>query len=402
MLAFILIRMSFRAICHHTIRSLLTLLGIVIGIAGIIAISAVGKGAQKKAREQFLASGSKKIQLCEGNWMSSSQQKASRPFTLDDIIVVQSQCPAVQYISPVAYRNGVSLDYEGQTFSAEVIGTNENHLAISEENIEHGLFFTKEHFERKENVVVLSPAVAEFFFKLRDPLGAVIRISKVPFTVIGVFTVPKVKGKWDGLGLPKIVIPFLTHQKYFGKENFNLMMSTYTDEQVAEVVRQLEKIFRAAHNIEEGGSNDFMIWDNQTFAEAAEEASKSVGLFALIAAIIALIVGGIGVMNIMLVAVQERTKEIGIKAALGATMNFIRMQFLVEAITICMVGGVIGIAFGIAASYALAYWIGMATIIELTPIVVSFFCTILIGLIFGFYPAERAARLNPVEALTEY
>jgi len=397
----ILFRMAFRALCHHTVRSLLTLLGIVIGITGIIAISAIGKGAQQKARDQFLAYGSKSIHISKGNWMSPSKKQA-KPFVLSDLKTITLLCPAVEYASPVLYRPARPVEYEGKESVANIVGVNEQNLMISSETMQRGMYFTVQHVEGKENVVVLSPEIAETFFKLHNPLGAMIRIDKKPFTVIGVLAPPKVKGKWDGLGSTNVLIPFSTYQKYYGNDLSQLTLSTYTDEQVSEVTRQLEKIFRAAHFLEDGDPNDFMIQDNQTFAKAAEQAAQSVALFALIAAIIALLVGGIGVMNIMLVAVQERTKEIGIKAALGATMNFIRMQFLIEAVAICMVGGVLGILFGVTASFALNFGAGIPAIIEATPIVVSFLCTVCIGLVFGFYPAERAARLNPVEALTEF
>lgn len=333
--------------------------------------------------------------------MSPTKKKAKK-FTLDDVQAIAFQCPRVQHISPSSFKPHASVEYEGNETSADIEGTAASMLMISEREIGMGQAFTQQHVERKENVAVLPPALAELFFKQEDCIGKIIRINKIPFAVIGVLAPPKIKGKWEGLGLAKIIIPFSTHQKYFGKWINQIAMSTYTNEDVPEVVRQLEKIFRAAHQLEAGESNDFMIWDMQTFAQAAEEASKSVGLFAIIAAFIALLVGGIGVMNIMLVAVQERTKEIGIKAALGATMNVIRMQFLFEAVAICMVGGIIGISFGVAASCILDRWIGVPAVIELVPVIVSFFFTVLIGLVFGFYPAERAARLNPVQALTEY
>jgi putative ABC transport system permease protein len=294
------------------------------------------------------------------------------------------------------------VEYEGKTATAEIIGTNEQSLLIVEQTIQSGTFFTKQHVEGKDNVTVLSPEAKDFFFQQGNPCGTVIRINNIPFTVIGVLAPPRIKGKFEGIGLPKIEIPFTTFQKYFGDRFDNIMLSTYTSEQVPVVVRQLEKIFRAMHVLEEGEPNDFMIQDTQTFAAAAEDAAKSIGLFTLLAAIIALLVGGIGVMNIMLVAVQERTKEIGIKAALGATRNVIRLQFLIEAVAICIIGGIIGVAFGAGAAIALNRWFGVLTILELTPVLVSLFFTAMIGLVFGLYPAEKAARLNPVEALTDY
>lgn len=393
--------MAFRAMCHHAMRSLLTLLGIVIGITGIIAVSAIGKGAQQKARDQWLAYGTKSVSISTGNFMSPTQ-KPPKPLTIDDLEVITSQCPSVQYISPSFETSQISVEYDGEKTSAKIEGGNEQTLMIGERGMQRGIYFTKQHVDRRENVAVLSPEMAEFFFKQRSPLDAVILINKIPFIVIGVVAPLKAKGKWEGIGLPRIYMPYTCFQKYFGKDFGQIEMSTYTAEQVPELVRQLEKIFRSAHVLEEGAPNDFMIWDIQTFASAAEEASKSVGLFALIAAIIALLVGGIGVMNIMLVAVQERTKEIGIKAALGATRSVIRTQFLIEAVAICIIGGILGVLLGIGASLVLKHLFGMLAIIELTPILVSLFFTAFIGLVFGLYPAEKAARLKPVEALTEY
>lgn len=400
MMTHMIVRMAFRAITHHKMRSLLTLLGIVIGITGIIVIVASGKGAQEKARAQLLAYGTKSIDIYGYNWMSP-MKKPSKPLTLDDIEAIRAQCPSIQYISPMASRYAMTVEYEGNTSSADVIGVNEDDIHIADRTIQTGTNLSRQHIDGKENVVVLSPEMAEFFFKLQNPCGKTIRIDKKPFTVIGVLASKKVKGKWDGLGLGEIFIPFSTHQKYFGRYIRQFHLSTYTSEQVPEAVRQLEKLFRAAHHLEDGESNDFIIGDMQTFAAAAEEASKSVGLFAIIAALIALLVGGIGVMNIMLVAVQERTKEIGIKGALGATMNMIRMQFLFEAVAICMIGGLLGVMFGISASIVLDRVFKIPAIVELAPVLVAFLFTALIGLVFGFYPAERAARLRPVEALTE-
>ncbi len=400
MMTHMLVRMAFRAIHHHVIRSLLTLLGIVIGIAGIIAIAAIGKGAQKKARDQFLAYGSKNITIQAGNWMSS-RKKQNKQLLLDDIAMIVAQCPGVRYISPMQSKHQQTIMFEEVTTGAEIQGGNHSMVLMNDDRLDAGMYFSQQHVEQRENVVVLRPQLAEVLFKRGDPIGRVIRINKTPFTVIGVLAPPRLKGKWDGLDLPVAIIPFTTHQKYFGNRLHQFRMSTYSDEDVPEVTRQLEKIFRAAHRLEEGEANDFMIYDMQMFAKAAEEAAQSVGLFAIIAAFIALLVGGIGVMNIMLVAVQERTKEIGIKMALGATMRIIRVQFLLEAVMICMLGGLIGVFFGVASTVVLEKFFAIPSILEIMPMVVAFFFTALVGLVFGFYPAERAARLRPVEALAD-
>lgn len=400
--------MALRAIRHHAIRSLLTLLGIVIGIAGIIAITAIGKGAQQKAREQFLAYGSKTVAIGCGNWMSATKRDP-KPFVLADMKAISAQCPRIRYISPEQTAHAIDIEYGGNTTKVEVVSGYQTLFAIKEYEAMAGIVFNEHHVERRENVVVLKADVAQALFGSTNPLGRVIRIgtgvdSKTdfkPFVVIGVLAPPKKKGKWEGLGISDVFIPFTTHQKYYGNRLRSFIMSTYTDQDVAEVTRQLEKIFRAAHRLEEGDSNDFMIWDFQEFAAEAEKAAQSVGLFALIAALIALLVGGIGVMNIMLVAVQERTKEIGIKMALGATMRVIRIQFLLEAVMICMIGGLLGVMGGIAATVIVEKCFAIPVILELAPIVVASSFTILVGLLFGFYPAERAARLKPVEALAD-
>lgn len=397
---FMLIRTAIRAILHHAIRSSLTLLGIIIGIAGIIVISALGKGTQQKARSQFLAYGAKSIQLSAGNFMAV-KKKPPRELVIGDAQIIRAQCPHVQYISPQQYLQQIPVEYGGESSTAQVIGTGEHAPLIHNETIQTGVFFNQQHIQGKDNVAVLSPEIAELFFKSNNPVGELLRINKVPYTIIGVFAPKKIKGKWDGISRPKIIIPYTTHQKHFGNKIHEFAMGTYTEDQIAETVRQLEKIFRAAHSLQEDEPNDFMIFDNQTFAAAAEEAAKSVGIFALIAAIIALIVGGIGVMNIMLVAVQERTKEIGIKVALGATKHNIRMQFLIEAVVICLIGGIVGVISGITIAEVLHFWFGQAAVVEPLPVFTSFFFTALIGLLFGFYPAERAARLNPIEALKE-
>lgn len=400
MMVIMLIRVALRAIYHHAIRSILTLLGIVIGIAGIITISAIGKGAAQRAREQFLAYGSKSIDISAGNFMAPST-KPVKSFTVDDIAMIRGQCKAVQAVSPELYQQNVMIEYQGDTAMTAVTGINEQWPQIFDRQMALGYFFNQEHLASKENVVILNKELAERFFQGSDPCGARIRIDRIPFSVIGVLAPPKIKGKWDGIHTPPIFIPASTYQKYYGPQIWRVCMSTYEDAQVPQVVRQLEKIFRAAHDLVPGEPNDFVIFDNQTFAQEAEKASHAVGIFALIAALIALLVGGIGVMNIMLVAVKERTKEIGIKLALGATQNMIRIQFLIEAIVICVLGGLLGVLFGVGLTYLLKVIFGMPAILQVGPVAISFVVTVLIGLIFGFYPAEIAARLKPVEALIE-
>jgi putative ABC transport system permease protein len=204
-----------------------------------------------------------------------------------------------------------------------------------------------------------------------------------------------------------MLIPFTVGKRYFdyGRGSAvlgGIMLSTFDEKDNPSVMQQITTILRASHHLEENDPDDFMIFDTQMMAEAAEAGSKVIALFALIAASIALLVGGIGVMNIMLVAVQERTREIGIKLALGATGTIIQLQFLIEAVVLSVSGGLLGVAVGIGISYLLGHFTQLPAIVEIPPIIISFLMTVMIGLFFGFYPARKASLFDPVEALVEH
>lgn len=398
------IRMALRALRHHKGRSFLTVLGIVIGIAGIIAITAIGNGSQKKARDQIMAYGSKFIYLRSGNWAAKGANKPPIIFKISDIDAIASQCNKVQHITPIMYDESELL-YEGNKFSAEISGMNEHFSDIYDHTLHEGNFFNQQHLDRKENVAVIDAETAKTIFKpWESPIGKSIRLKKIPFTIIGVLKPPKTKGKWDVYSKMKTYIPFTTGQKLFNQnpnEFYSMSMCAYTEQENDEVKRQVTRIMRALHKLDEDVPDDFMFYDAQTMAEAAEAGAKIIALFALIAASIALLVGGIGVMNIMLVAVKERTKEIGIKLALGALGHVILRQFLFEAVFLCTVGGIIGVVLGITISWLLATFTGLPAIIEITPIVIALLITIFIGLFFGYYPARKASLLDPVEALQD-
>lgn len=401
MLLFFTLRMALRALRHHILRSLLTLLGIVIGIMGIITISAVGKGAQQRAREQWLAYGTKSVTISRGNWMNQNK-KPAKHLLISDLVMLKAQCPMIEYITPEFNAYNRTVAHEDQETKAHIDGINEQGLLIEERTLSLGNNFTSDHILRKENVVIIPIELAERFFKNKNPLGHFIRLNKVPFEIIGVLAPKKYKGKWDGLRPPGIYIPHTTHKKYFQEKLQAIKMSVYRQDLVAELTRQLEKIMRSAHALSPEENNDFMIFDTQTFAAAAEKASQSVGIFAFIAALIALFVGGIGVMNILLVSVHERTKEIGIKGALGASPWIIRVQFLSEAIIICFAGGLLGVVAGVTLCWVLTAYFAILALLESLYICLALMSTLVLGLLCGIYPAERAARLNPVNALIEY
>lgn len=400
-----IIRMGLRALRHHKGRSLLTVLGIVIGIAGIVAITAIGRGSQEKARAQILAMGSKLMHIECGNFAAKGVTKPPIPFKMSDIEAIASQCEKIQYITPVKGDHNVEVTYDGNKFSADVTGINDHGLDLEDLSLSEGSFLNQQHLARKENVVVLDDVSAKTIFKpWESPLGKTIRLRKIPFTVIGVLKPPKIKGRWEFLGKLRMYIPFTTVQKYSSynpNEFYAIELCAFDEQDNEEVKRQVTRILRALHKLDTETPDDFMFWDIQMMAEAAEAGARIIALFALIAASIALLVGGIGVMNIMLVAVKERTKEIGIKLALGALRRVILRQFLFEAVVLCSVGGIIGVCLGIAISWLLANFTELPAIIEIMPIIIALLITVFVGLFFGYYPARKASQLDPVEALQD-
>ncbi|MFH0898147.1 MAG: ABC transporter permease, partial [bacterium] len=399
------IRMALRALRHHKGRSFLTILGIVIGIAGIVAITAIGNGSQKKARDQILAYGSKFVRISVGNFAAKGVTKPPIPFKMSDIDALTSQCNKIQYITPEIESRNIEVMYEGATFSADITGINDHEPDIYDVHLREGIFLNQQHLDRKENVVVIDHVAAKTIFKpWESPLGKTIRLKKIPFTIIGVLKPPKTKGRWDFFEKLEMFIPFTTGQKLFShnpNEFYTIGLCAYDEKENAEVKRQATRILRALHKLDADTPDDFMVWEAQMMAEAAEAGAKIIALFALIAASIALLVGGIGVMNIMLVAVKERTREIGIKLALGALKHVILRQFLFEAVVLCFVGGVIGVCLGVTISWLLASFTDLPAIIEIMPIIIALLITIFIGLFFGYYPARKASLLDPIEALQE-
>jgi putative ABC transport system permease protein len=299
------------------------------------------------------------------------------------------------------------MEYGGNSIRDRVMGTDATMQNISNYKIKYGDFFTDDHVQKRMNVVMLGHELSLKLFKGANPIDQTIRIDEIPFTVVGVYDV--VDFYW-GTNDPntRAYIPFTVADKYFRKEEMVvgdlgfIGLRIENPEQNAEnTLRKIKRILRYMHTIGQNDPDDFMIFDQQSIAAAAEQATTVIKLFGLIAASISLLVGGIGVMNIMLVSVKERTKEIGIRLALGATQEIVQRQFLIEAMTLSAFGGLMGIILGIIAQYVLSKATNLPGTIELLPLLGSFLVTVLVGVFFGFYPARKASLLDPVEALLE-
>jgi putative ABC transport system permease protein len=404
----LLTKISIKSLKQHKGRSLLTMLGIIIGIASIIATMAIGKGAQQKLADKIMSMGNNYIYMQAGNWMdtgqsSSKKRRATPHFRLKDVEALKHHCHEIKYISPMmAVKQAIR--FEGNNVIVEVKCGNEDFLKILNRKVKEGSNFTNYQVEHKSRVILLGSKTAKSIFKTLSPIGKTVYIKKVPFTVIGIIdTMENFFGSRD----PNYdsFIPITTAKRYLLSNNdliHGIAANTSNQKQIPALVNKIKKIFRYRRGVRPGEIDNFLIFDQSAMQKAAHSSSNILNLLLIIIASISLLVGGIGVMNIMLVSVTERTREIGIRMALGAQTKTILTQFVIESIMICFIGGIIGVIFGILIPQVASYFTGWRVIVTIPSILVSFLTTTGIGMFFGFYPAKKASQLKPVEALLEH
>lgn len=405
----ILFRTALQSIKKHRIRSFLTILGIMMGIAAMMVTFSIGSGAEEKIRHQILSMGENAIFIIAGNIIERGAVRSSLSnppkLRLRDLESIRKQAPDVIEISR-GHDSLQAVEHNGHTAMDRVYGSDENMLKINKNKMLYGSYFSDFHVKHRVNVAVLGKELAEKLFPNEYPIHQTILIDKHPFTVIGVMDYIDY---FFGIHNPNMrtFIPFTVARKYFGKKEEVddqlqfIALSVNPDKETDETLRIVKRVLRLNHNIDEGNPDDFTIFDQDSIANSASKASAVITLFGLIAASIALLVGGIGVMNIMLVSVRERTKEIGIRLALGATQWAIQLQFLIEAVILSSIGGLLGIFLGILAQYGISAISKLPNNLAIIPMLFSIIVTILVGVFFGFYPARKASHLNPVDALYE-
>lgn len=404
----ILLCSSLRSLSHHKIRSFLTILGIIVGISAIIATLAIGYGVEKKLREKILALGDNYIDLWAGTSFlegaeAAAKTKKTKRLTLDDVELLKKICPDIKKISPFFHGKG-TIEYQTSSIKSRVKGCNQDGLAIIGRKIKKGIFLSTYHLQKNARVVVLGHRAARELFRSLNPVGEIVKIRNIPFTVIGVV---KKMENYFGMRDPNldVFVPYTTFRRYiypdYSRFVHGITMSSKSRQAMPRLVKQIRRHMRAHHNLEPEDPDDFTIIDQQSMFKAAKESSTIFNLFLLIIASISLIVGGIGVMNIMLVSVTERTQEIGIRMAMGAQQRTILQQFLIESVALCFFGGIIGIGLGIIAPFIAHYFAGFPVVVKIHSIIIAFITIFLVGIIFGFYPAYKASKLNPVEALAQ-
>jgi putative ABC transport system permease protein len=399
------IRISFRALKRNKMRSALTMLGIVIGVGAVIAMIAVGSGAREKIASQISSMGSNLIMVLPGATTAGGVRMGSgtqQTLTLNDAEAIQKECPAVSEVAPIL--NGVAQVVHGsQNWATGVIGTTPGMLTVREWPLDSGRSFTQQDVRNATKVCLIGKTVVDNLFGDDDPIGKVVRIKKVPFTVIGVLSVkgqsPQGQDQDDA-----IHVPVTTAQKKLFGTAFpgmvrTIMVKARSTGDLASAEKQIIELLRQRHHIGQKQENDFTVRNLTQAMQTAEQSANVMGLLLGSIASVSLLVGGIGIMNIMLVSVTERTREIGIRMAIGAKTWDIRLQFIIEAMTLSLIGGIAGIIAGISSSKLISMFAGWTTIVSPFSILLAFGFSGLVGIFFGFYPAYKASLLNPIEAL---
>jgi len=399
------IRISFRALKRNKMRSALTMLGIVIGVGAVIAMIAVGSGAREKIASQISSMGSNLIMVLPGATTAGGVRMGSgtQPtLTLNDAEAIQKECPAVSEVAPIL--NGVAQVVHGsQNWATGVIGTTPGMLTVREWPLDSGRPFTQQDVRNATKVCLIGKTVVDNLFGDDDPIGKVVRIKKVPFTVIGVLSVkgqsPQGQDQDDA-----IHVPVTTAQKKLFGTAFpgmvrTIMVKAKSTGDLSSAEKQIIELLRQRHHIGQKQENDFTVRNLTQAMQTAEQSANVMGLLLGSIASVSLLVGGIGIMNIMLVSVTERTREIGIRMAIGAKTWDIRLQFIIEAMTLSLIGGIAGIIAGISSSKLISMFAGWTTIVSPFSILLAFGFSGLVGIFFGFYPAYKASLLDPIEAL---
>lgn len=393
--------MAWASLIANKLRSLLTMLGIIIGVVAVIALVSIGNGVKQDIEDSISSLGSNLLVVLPGAPRTPgarSSQGSMKSLKISDYEAI-AKLEGVKAASPMTNGSYVVI-YQNKNWTTSVAGVNSNFQDVNNWTMTSGRFFSDKNVQNRERVAVVGQTVVKNLFTDEDPVGKEIRVKNIPFRVIGVL-----KSKGNGtMGNDQddtVLIPYTTSMERV--EGIDYLRRVYVvakdDGGIDRLQADIENLLRVRHNIKDTNLDDFNIQNMKSIMETVAQTTGTFTLFLGAVAAISLVVGGIGIMNIMLVSVTERTREIGVRKALGATYSVIVTQFLIEAVVISLMGGFIGIAFGIGASKVIGMVSGMSTIVSVPTIIMSFAFSMAIGLIFGIYPARKAAKLNPIDAL---
>jgi putative ABC transport system permease protein len=399
------LRIALRALMVNKMRSALTMLGIIIGVGAVVARIAVGSGAKQRIAEQIASMGSNLLIVLSGSSTSGGLRFGSGTvptLNVGDAKAIQTEIPSVKYVAPTL-GGGAQVVFGNQNWSTVINGTTPEALEIREWPLSSGRSFTQQDVDGATKVCLLGKTVADNLFGGIDPVGQVIRIKNVPFTVIGVLA-PKGQSTQGQDQDDTIIVPLTTAQKKLFGMQFPgmvrvIMVQARQPEVMKDVENQINDLLRQRHHIQPKQDNDFSVRNLTEIMSTAEQSASVMSLLLGAIASISLIVGGIGIMNIMLVSVTERTREIGIRIAVGAKGRDILLQFLIESLVLSLIGGTMGIGIGVAGTLILSSFTQWPTLFSVKAILLAFLFSGSVGVFFGFYPARKASMLNPIEAL---
>jgi len=395
-------RLALRALARNKMRSALTMLGIIIGVGAVIAVVSIGQGANYLVQQGIAAMGTNAVFIASGSNRAGGVRQGYggvKTLTVDDMNAILREIPLIKQAAP-SLSNNQQVVYGNQNWNTRVTGTTPNYFDIRTWPVQSGSVFSDEEVDLAANVCVLGTTVEKILFLDEDPIGKTIRIGNLPFRVDGVLSS---KGQ-STVGQDQddiIFAPYTTVQRKIQGITWLQTINASAVSQPASIaaVAPITSLLRERHRLRPGTDDDFLIRTQADIEDLADQTQSVMTLLLGGIASVSLLVGGIGIMNIMLVSVTERTREIGVRMAVGATEDDVRRQFLVEAVTLSMMGGFIGIIFGLVGSALISNLLSWPTLISGKAIIAAVIFSAAVGIFFGYYPAHKAAQLDPIEAL---
>ena len=399
-----IIRVALRALVRNKMRATLTMLGIIIGVAAVIAMVSIGQGAQASVQAQiegigtnllFLSAGAQNV----GGVRSGTGDSGTNTLTVEDLEAIRREVPSVSMVTPTINARS-QLVAGNMNWNTQVQGVSEQYPEVRKWTIQSGEFFSETDVRTAARVIVVGQTIGDNLFPGMDPVGQTVRVANLPFRIVGVM----VRKGQDQQGRDQddtAFAPYTTVQKkILGNTNLRIAyVSAISQDATYTAQQQITELLRQRHKLTASEGDDFTVRNMTDIAEAANETNNTMTILLACIASVSLLVGGIGIMNIMLVSVTERTREIGIRMAIGARSSAVRSQFLIESIVLSVMGGLIGIVLGISMSLAIPALLGWPTLISSLAIVGSVLFSVAVGVFFGYYPARKAASLDPIEAL---
>lgn len=399
-----IIRVAFRALVRNKMRAILTMLGIIIGVSAVIAMVSIGQGAQASVQAQiesigtnllFVSAGAQNV----GGVRSGTGDTGTNTLTVEDLDAIKREVPSVAMVTPTV-NSRTQLVVGNMNWNTSLQGVSEQYPEVRKWTVQSGTFFTDADVKTAGRVIVIGQTVADNLFPGMDPVGQTLRVANLPFRVSGVMTQ---KGQ-DQQGRDQDDIAFAPYttvqKKVLGSPRLQVAYASAISQDATYTAQeQITELLRQRHKLGDNEANDFTVRNMTDIAEAANETNNTMTLLLACIASVSLLVGGIGIMNIMLVSVTERTREIGIRMAIGARSSAVRSQFLIESIVLSLTGGFIGIVLGVIVSVSIPKFLGWPTLVSSLAIIGSVIFSAAVGIFFGYYPARKAAGLDPIEAL---